>query len=36
MLVFVVQDCFLSSHSLIYVPPSVPQTCLVVGGHFGH
>jgi hypothetical protein len=36
MLDFVVQDRFLSSHSLTYVLPSLPQTCLVVGGHVGH
>ena len=36
MLVFVVQDCFLSSHSFIYVLPSLPQTRFIVGGHFGH
>ena len=36
MLVLVVQERFFNSHSFMYVFPSVPQTGLLVGGHFGH
>ena len=36
MLVFVIQDDRLSSHSLRYVFSSLPQTCFVVGKHLGH